>query len=118
MASGPRSPPGPDRLSRRRRVDGCRLVSSRAPPWHADRIGAHRSAQIAQTSYIFISTVCQRHRAEFVYHMEDMLDVYTRPYDPRRPQVCLDESSVQLIGETRIPVPMAPVQPAGYDFEY
>ena len=54
---------------------------------------------------------------EFVYHMEDMLDVYTRPYAPRRPQVCLDESSVQLIGETRIPVPMAPGQPARYDFE-
>ena len=38
--------------------------------------------------------------------MEDVLDVYTRPYDPRRPQVCLDETSVQLIGEKRIPVPM------------
>ena len=47
---------------------------------------------------------------EFVYHMEDVLDVYTRPYDPRRPQVCLDETSVQLIGETRTPVPMAPGQ--------
>ena len=43
---------------------------------------------------------------EFVYHMEDVLDVYTRPYDPRRPRVCLDETSVQLIGEKRIPVPM------------
>jgi hypothetical protein len=50
--------------------------------------------------------------------MEDVLDVYTRPYDPRRPQVCLDETSVQLIGETRTPVPMAPAQPARYDFEY
>ena len=50
--------------------------------------------------------------------MEDVLDVYTRPYDPRRPQVCLDETSVQLIGETRTPVPMAPGQPARYDFEY
>ncbi len=36
--------------------------------------------------------------------MEDVLDVYTRPYDRRRPQVCLDESSVQLIGDTRIDV--------------
>ena len=36
---------------------------------------------------------------EFVYRMEDVLDVYTRPYDPRRHQVCLDETSVQLIGE-------------------
>ena len=50
--------------------------------------------------------------------MEDVLDVYTRPYDPRRPQVCLDETSVQLIGETRTPVPMAPGQPTRYDFEY
>ena len=55
---------------------------------------------------------------EFVYHMEDVLDVYTRPYDPRRPQVCLDETSVQLVGETRIPVPMAPGRPARYDYEY
>jgi hypothetical protein len=55
---------------------------------------------------------------EFVYHMEDVLEVYTRPYDPRRPQVCLDETSVQLVGETRVPVPMAPGQPARYDYEY
>ena len=50
--------------------------------------------------------------------MEDVLDVYTRPYDPRRPQVCLDETSVQLIGEKRIPVPMAPGRPAHIDYEY
>ncbi len=55
---------------------------------------------------------------EFVYHMEDVLDVYTRPYDPRRPQVCLDETSVQLIGEKRIPVPMAPGRPVRFDYEY
>lgn len=55
---------------------------------------------------------------EFVYHMEDVLEVYTRPYDPRRPQVCLDETSVQLVGETRIPVQMAPGRPARYDYEY
>jgi DDE superfamily endonuclease len=55
---------------------------------------------------------------EFVYHMEDVLDVYTRPYDPRRPQVCLDETSVQLIGEQRTPVPMAPGRPARFDYEY
>ena len=49
--------------------------------------------------------------------MEDVLEVYTRPYDPRRPQVCLDETSVQLIGEKRIPVPMAPGRPARADYE-
>ena len=50
--------------------------------------------------------------------MEDVLDVYKRPYDPRRPNVCLDETSKQLIGETRTPVPACPGQPARYDYEY
>ena len=50
--------------------------------------------------------------------MEDVLDVYKRPYDPRHPNVCLDETSRQLIGETRIPVPACPGQPARYDYEY
>ena len=50
--------------------------------------------------------------------MEDVLEVYTRPYDPHRPQVCLDETSVQLIGEKRIPVPMAPGRPVSIDYEY
>ena len=45
--------------------------------------------------------------------MEDVLDVYTRPYDPRRPQVCLDETSRQLLAEVTPPLPMAPGQPAG-----
>jgi len=46
------------------------------------------------------------------------LDVYKRPYDPKRPNVCLDETSKQLIGETRTPVPVSPGQPARYDYEY
>src|SRR5262245_37621169 len=50
--------------------------------------------------------------------MEDVLDVYTRPYDPRFPQVCLDEQPVQLRGETRRSVPAQPGQPARYDYEY
>ncbi len=40
--------------------------------------------------------------------MEDVLGVYTRPYDPQRPQVCLDETSRQLLGEVTPPVPVAP----------
>jgi transposase len=56
--------------------------------------------------------------AEFVCQMEEVLSVYTRPYDERRPQVCLDETSKQLISETRVPVPMQPGQPACYDYEY
>jgi len=50
--------------------------------------------------------------------MEDVLDVYKRPYDPKRPMVCLDETSKQLIAETRVPVPASPGQPARHDYEY
>lgn len=50
--------------------------------------------------------------------MEDVLDVYTRPYDAKRPQVCMDEVSKQLVGEVRTPLPPAPGQPERYDFEY
>jgi hypothetical protein len=50
--------------------------------------------------------------------MEDVLDVYTRPYDPRRPQVCLDETSRQLLAEVAPPLPPAPGRPARQDYEY
>jgi hypothetical protein len=50
--------------------------------------------------------------------MEDVLAVYTRPYDPRRPQVCLDETSRQLLGEVNPPQPVAPGRPARQDYEY
>jgi transposase len=56
--------------------------------------------------------------AEFVYHMEDVLEVYTRPYDPRRPQVCMDEINTQLLSETREPLPMEPGKPKREDYEY
>ena len=46
--------------------------------------------------------------AEFVVHMEDVLEVYHRPHDPKRPVVCVDETFPQLIGETRQPLPMRP----------
>jgi len=49
--------------------------------------------------------------------MEDVLAVYTRPYDPLRPQVCLDETSRQLLGEVTPPVPVAPGRPAREDYE-
>ncbi len=50
--------------------------------------------------------------------MEDVLDVYTRPYDPRFPQVCLDELSTQLLADSRPPLPAAPGHPAREDYEY
>lgn len=50
--------------------------------------------------------------------MEDVLEVYRRPYDPRRPVICLDEQPTQLIGETRAPIPGQPGQVQRYDYEY
>ena len=50
--------------------------------------------------------------------MEDVLDVYKRPHDPARPLVCLDETSKQLVAETRTPEPMRAGQAARHDYEY
>ena len=50
--------------------------------------------------------------------MEDVLAVYTRPHDPERVLVCLDETSKQLIAEMRVPIPMKPGQAARIDYEY
>jgi hypothetical protein len=56
--------------------------------------------------------------AEFVCAMEDVLDVYHRPYDEKCPLIALDESSKQLIGETVQPLPAEPGQPERFDYEY
>jgi DDE superfamily endonuclease len=50
--------------------------------------------------------------------MEDVLEVYHRPYDPKRPLVALDEASKQLVGEVAQPLPPEPGQPARFDYEY
>jgi len=50
--------------------------------------------------------------------MEDVLAVYTRPHDPDYPLVCLDETSKQLIAETRVPLRMKAGRPARFDYEY
>jgi len=50
--------------------------------------------------------------------MEDVLDVYTRLYDPRYPQVCMDEVSKQLLRDTRQSLPMEPGRVKGHDYEY
>jgi hypothetical protein len=56
--------------------------------------------------------------AAFVAGMEDILDVYHRPYDAARPQVCMDEQPTQLIKETRLPLPTLPGNAPRYDYEY
>jgi transposase len=50
--------------------------------------------------------------------MEDVLEVYTRPYDPRYPQVCMDEVCKQLLRDTRTPLPMEPGRTERRDYEY
>jgi transposase len=58
------------------------------------------------------------HSGEFVAQMEEVLEVYTRPFDPKRPQVCMDEASKQLVGEARPPLPGAPGRTERCDYEY
>jgi hypothetical protein len=50
--------------------------------------------------------------------MEDVLEVYQRPHDPACPVVCVDETSKQLIAETRVPIAAKPGRPARHDYEY
>jgi hypothetical protein len=50
--------------------------------------------------------------------MEDVLEVYQRPYDEKHPIVCFDETNRQLIGEIQTPRPVRPGQPARHDYEY
>jgi len=56
--------------------------------------------------------------AAFVARMEDLLELYQLPYDPRRPLVCMDELCKQWIAETRLPWPVREGSPARYDYEY
>ena len=56
--------------------------------------------------------------AEFVCHMEEVLDVYQKPNDPAHPLICMDETSKQHIKEVRQPISVKPTEPERYDFEY
>jgi hypothetical protein len=56
--------------------------------------------------------------AEFVCAMENVLETYKRPYDPRRPVVCMDEKPKQLVKETRTPIGCRKGQPLRFDYEY
>jgi hypothetical protein len=56
--------------------------------------------------------------ADFVYHMEDVLQTYQRPYDPQFPVVCMDEASKQLIAEIAVPLPTKPGHAKRVDYAY
>jgi len=59
-----------------------------------------------------------KENAAFVCAMENVLEVYHRPYDPEFPVVCMDETSKQLVGEVAVPLDVLPGQPACFDYEY
>ena len=50
--------------------------------------------------------------------MEDVLDIYSRPYNPLIPVICMDEQPIQLLGETRTPIPATQNHPTRVDYEY
>ena len=56
--------------------------------------------------------------ADFVANMDDVLDLYAEPYAPQKPVVCFDETSTQLLAETRPALPAQPGRPARQDYEY
>ena len=58
------------------------------------------------------------HNAEFVCAMENVLEVYKRPYDPKRPVVCMDEKPKQLTKETRVPLACGKGRAERFDYEY
>jgi hypothetical protein len=59
-----------------------------------------------------------KQNAEFVCCMENVLEVYRRPYSPDEPVVCMDETNKQLVAETRVPRPAGPGRPRRVDYEY
>src|SRR3954447_27003110 len=59
-----------------------------------------------------------RANAEFVWRLEDVLETYKLPYDPRFPVVCMDETSKQLVGEVRVPKGAGPGRVRCIDYEY
>ena len=63
-------------------------------------------------------SIPEQESADFACAMEDVLEVYHRPHDPTRPQVCFDEGSKQQTKETRLPLPPQPGHVAKYDYEY
>jgi DDE superfamily endonuclease len=56
--------------------------------------------------------------SDFIWHMEDVLDLYEQPYDPKRPVICFDERPCQLIGDAIIPIPLRPGRPKKEHYEY
>jgi DDE superfamily endonuclease/homeodomain-containing protein len=138
--------PAPAQRARRRRLDGSQeayliALACSVPPdgcvrWTL-RLLANQLVELGYVETVSYETVRQvlvanelkpwikkqwciptAPNAEFVYHMEDVLEVYMRPYDSARPLVCMDEINTQLLADTREPLPMKPGSPKREDYEY
>src|ERR671911_1609763 len=89
------------------------------PRAHLPRVGSAHSQKSAIKPWLKGQwSIPPKQDASFVWRMEDILEVYTRPYDERFPQVCLDEKSKQLLAEVREPPAASPGRPARQDYEY
>src|SRR5205085_10574815 len=95
---------------------GCRTEHRRTHQRQHDRADAEKNTLKPHLKQQWV--IPPDANAAFVAAMEDILEVYQRPYDPQRPLVCLDEASKQLIAETRVPIAAKPGQPARQDYEY
>src|SRR5579872_4507175 len=102
-----------DAIARRQTggIGDCGLDRARGGPGHSEKNALH---PWRKEHWV----LPPEQNADFVCAMEDVLEVYQRPYDPRRPVVCFDEQSKQLTKETRQPVQAAPGQPKRVDYEY
>ena len=111
---------GPGRLCQMEpasaRGEGRRTAHCRARQRQHDRADAKKNILKPHRKQQWV--ILPDANAAFVATMEDVLEVYQRPHDPQRPLVCLDETSKQLIIETRAPIPAKPGQPARHDYEY
>src|SRR5689334_22060470 len=107
---GPHSLDGPPPGRTRRRTRNCR-----DRPLKYGGPGAKKRHQTAPERILVIPP---KANAAFVAAMEDVLEVYNRPHDPAQPLVCLDETSKQLVAETRTPLPARRGRPVRYDHEY
>jgi hypothetical protein len=56
--------------------------------------------------------------SDFIWHMEDVLDLYEQPYNPKRPVICFDERPCQLIGDAIVPIPIKPGSSKKEHYEY
>jgi len=138
--------PSPSRRKYQRLLDGVQeahlvALACSTPPkgyhrWSL-RLLADKMVQLAYANELSYETVRQvlaenelkpwlreewcippKENAQFVYRMEDVLDVYQRPFDPRYPLVCFDETPVHLVSETRKAIPKKSGQPERWDYEY